>query len=89
MKQNKKYYGMAVQAILDTVIEKYCVHGDEAIEIIVDMLNIAEDMAFMWELKELLYVENYCVTINENLLLDGSDFRIYKEENTYQLVSLV
>jgi len=89
MKQNKRYYGNAVQAILNTVMEKYCVHGDESMEIIIDLLNVAEDMAFMWDLKEIDYVEKHCSTINENLFYDGSDYRIYKENHTYQLVSLV
>jgi len=89
MKQSKKCYGDAVQAILNTAMEKYCVHGDESMEIIVNLLNVAEDMAFMWDLKEIDYVEKYSLTINENLFHDGSDYRIYKENHTYQLVSLV
>ncbi len=89
MKQNKKYYGNAVQAILNTVMEKYCVHGDESMETIIDMLNVAENMAFMWDLKEIDYVEKHCLAINENLFYDGSDYRIYKENHTYQLVSLI
>lgn len=52
MKQNKKYFGNAVQAILDTAIEKYCVGGEENIEAIVRLLNTALDMAFMYDLKE-------------------------------------
>ncbi len=87
--KHKKYYGNAVQTILNTAMEKYCVHGDDAMEIIIDMLNVAEDMAFMWDLKEIDYVEKHCLTINENLFYDGSDYRIYKENHTYQLVSLI
>lgn len=48
MKQNKKYFGNAVQAILDTVIEKYCVGGEENIQAIVRQNNQTVLSCYMW-----------------------------------------
>ncbi len=75
----KKYYGNAVQAILDTVKEKYCVHGDDAVESIAKLLNVAIDMAFMWDLKEFNSVFNTCAEINSFLIDDNSKYAIYRK----------
>ncbi len=79
MKRNKKYFGNAVQAILDTAIEKYCVGGDDNLQNIVKLLNTAIDMAFMWDLKEFNSVFNTCAEINSFLIDDNSKYVIYRK----------
>lgn len=88
MKRNKKYFGNAVQAIFNTAIEKYCVNGDESIATIVNLLNVAYDMAFMWNLWEIIKICGVCNKINKLLVNDNSDYRILEEKNTYKLVKL-
>ena len=78
MKQNKKYFGNAVQAILDTTIEKYCVGGEENIHIIVRLLNTALDMAYMYDLKEINEPSKTCAQINDWLRFDGNHYQIHR-----------
>lgn len=67
-----KYYGSAVRAILDTVLEKYynykCNIETEERDI-VKILNITENMAIFYDLKEIYFVEmvakcgNHCYNV--------------------------
>ncbi len=88
MKQNKKYYGRAVRAILDTVLEKYsscgCDTETEARDI-VKLLNAAEDMAMFYDLKEVHFVEYQMTLINSLLIGDNKVYRILKEGFEYKL----
>lgn len=83
MKQNKKELGNAIQVILDTAIEKYCVGGDENMEAIVRLLNTALDMAFMYDLKEINDPSKTCAQINDWLRYDGSDCQIHRRGYRY------
>ena len=88
MKQNKKYFGNAVQAILDTVLEKYCSSGCETeseVMDIVNLLNVAEDMAMFYDLKEFHFVEYQMAMINSLLIDDNNKYRILKEGFEYKL----
>lgn len=85
MKPNKKYFGNAVQAILRTVTETYCVMGDETIKDIVKMLNTAHIVSGMWDLKEIDKIENYVDDFNKILQSDNSKYQIIKENNEYML----
>ena len=79
MKHNKKYFGNAVQATLDSVIEKYCVGGEDNLASIVKLLNAAIDMAFMWNLKEFNSVIDTCAEINSFLMDDNSKYQICRK----------
>ena len=79
MKHNKKYFGNAVQAILDSVIEKYCVGGEDNLASIVKLLNAGIDMAFMWNLKEFNSVMDTCAEINSFLMDDDSKYKICRK----------
>ena len=89
MKQNKKYLGNAVQAILDTVIEKYRVGGEENIQAIVRLLNTSLDMAFMYDLKEINEPSKTCAQINDWLRHDGSNYRIHRRGYKYFIMSTI
>ena len=87
-RQSKKYYGTAVQAILDTVFEKYCSSGCETeteVMDIVNLLNVAEDMAMFYDLKEFHFVEYQMAMINSLLIDDNNKYRILKEGFGYKL----
>lgn len=83
--KNKKYYGNAVQAILDTAIEKYCVDGDENLQTIVRLLNTAVDMAFMYDLKEFGLVFSTCAKINSMLMDDKGNYGIYRKDYKFYI----
>lgn len=85
MKQNKKYFGNAVQAILRTVTETYCVTGDETIKHIVKMLNTAHIVSGMWGLKEINSIKTYVDNFNKILQSDNSKYHIIKENDEYVL----
>lgn len=87
MRENKKYFGNAVDAILKTIIETYCVMSDETITDIINMFNTAHIVSAMWDLKEIEKVEKYCNQLNQILASDNSEYRILKEDNTYKLVT--
>lgn len=89
MTHNKKYFGNAVDAILKTIIETYCVMSDETIADIINMFNTAHIVSAMWDLKEIEKVEKYCNQLNQILASDNSKYRILKEDNTYTLVTVV
>lgn len=89
MIHNKKYFGNAVDAILETIVETWCVMNDETIIDIVNMFNTAHIVAAMWDLKEIEKVENRCNQFNHILSGDNSKYRILKEDNTYTLVTVV
>lgn len=76
---NKKYYGDAVQVILDTAIEKYCIGGEENIQAITRLLNIAFDIAYMYDLKEIDAVFHTCAQINSLLQESKSKYSIYRK----------
>lgn len=78
MKQNKKYFGNAVQAILDTAIEKYCVGGEENLEAIARLLNTAIDMAVMYDLKEFNSIFHTCAIINSDILEESGHCGIHR-----------
>ncbi len=89
MKQNKKYYGNAVQAILDTAVGKYCSNGCETeteAKEIVNLLNVAEDMTCFYDLWD--ETDNHANEINSLFIEDGQKYRIIKEGFTYKLVTL-
>lgn len=91
MKQNKKYYGRAVRAILDTVLEKYCSCGcdiETEVRDIVKLLNAAEGMAMFYDLKEVHFVEYQMTLINSLLIDDNEVYRILKEGFEYKLAMI-
>lgn len=91
MKQNKKYYGNAVQAILDTAIEKYCSNGcetEEEMREIINLLNVAEDMTIFYDLMENESVHYQAIMINSLLIDDNRKYRILREKDGFKLAIL-
>lgn len=89
LKMNEEKYVNTIQTILDTAIEKYCVQGECGINSIINFLNVAEDMSFMWNLKENNLVERTCIMINDMIHENKNKFKIIKENHVYKLMELI
>ena len=86
---SKKDFGNAVQAILNAAFNKCCVSGDEGVESIVNMFNIAKDICFDYQSKELDCIQIYFASMNKLLKSDNSKYRIISENDIYKLVVIM
>lgn len=88
MKINKKYFGEAVMALNDTIIETYNCVGDDDIVGILTMINSAYQICTIWDLSDFWKIEKVVDYINQQLAEDNSKYRIFKEIG-YKLVEII
>lgn len=88
---DKKYYGNAVEAILITIFEKYCMGNRKVEDIneVINTFNLAAYIASTYQLKEIELIKGYQSSMNEMLEGDYKKYRIFEENNIYKLVSFV